>query len=149
MSAEKEEVSRDNLLLDNALCTKIAKKYFPFGFENLMPKSLKDLCGDLQGKLKRHFHHHKTYIETTKKCDTKPDQDEFCEENDDDTMHIDEFPQLIDNVRVPNIIMLGKTGAGKSFFGSGLFGAENPDKGLKNIIFIFPIQNSFRGFSNK
>ena len=51
-------------------------------------------------------------------------------------MHIDEFPQLIDNVRVPNIIMLGKTGAGKSFFGSGLFGAENPDKGLKNIILI-------------
>ena len=44
-------------------------------------------------------------------------------------MLIEDFPQFIENVRVPNIIMLGKTGAGKSYFGSGLFGAENPDQG--------------------
>ena len=44
-------------------------------------------------------------------------------------MQIQNFPESINNVRVPNIILLGKTGAGKSFFGSGLFGAENPDKG--------------------
>ena len=44
-------------------------------------------------------------------------------------MQIEDFPQSIENSRVPNIIMLGKTGAGKSFFGSGLFGAEDPDKG--------------------
>ena len=47
-------------------------------------------------------------------------------------MHIEDFPQSIDNVRVPNVIMLGKTGAGKSFFGSGLFGAEDPDKGISS-----------------
>ena len=46
-------------------------------------------------------------------------------------MHIQDFPEFVNNSRVPNIILLGKTGAGKSFFGSGLFGAENPDKGLK------------------
>ena len=49
LSAEKDELIKKNLLLDNALCSKISKKYFPFGFENLMPQSLKNLCGDLQG----------------------------------------------------------------------------------------------------
>ena len=52
LSSEKDELIKNNLLLDNALCSKISKKYFPFGFENLMPQSLKDLCGDLQGNLK-------------------------------------------------------------------------------------------------
>ena len=68
-------------------------------------------------------------LEQTKKCESKSDQDEFCEGRDEDTMLIEDFPQFIENVRVPNIIMLGKTGAGKSYFGSGLFGAENPDQG--------------------
>ena len=72
-------------------------------------------------------------IDITKKCESNSDQDEFCEERDEDTMHIEDFPQSIDNVRVPNIIMLGKTGAGKSFFGSGLFGAEDPDKGNPQV----------------
>ena len=54
LSNEKDELIKNNLLLDNALCSKISKKYFPFGFENLMPQSLKDLCGDLQGNLEKY-----------------------------------------------------------------------------------------------
>ena len=53
LSSEKDDLIKNNLLLDNALCSKISKKYFPFGFENLMPQSLKDLCGDLQGDFKK------------------------------------------------------------------------------------------------
>ena len=52
LTAEKDELIKNNLLKDNALCSKISKKYIPFGFENLMPQSLKDLCGDLKGNLK-------------------------------------------------------------------------------------------------
>ena len=31
--------------------------------------------------------------------------------------------------KVPNIMMLGKTGAGKSFFGNGIIGEKDPEKG--------------------
>ena len=102
--------------MNNALCTKITEQFLPFGFENLIPESLKDLCGELQV--------------ITKECETESDQDELCKENEETSVQIEEFPEFIDNVRVPNIILLGKTGAGKSFFGSGLFGAENPDLGV-------------------
>ena len=54
LSTEKDELIKNNLLLDNALCSKISKKYVPFGFENLMPQLLKNLCGDLQGNLEKY-----------------------------------------------------------------------------------------------
>ena len=91
----------------------------------------------------------KKILEITKKCESKSDKDEFCEERDEDAMHIEDFPQSIGNARVPNIIMLGKTGAGKSFFGSGLFGAEDPDKGRPQVYQKFLIIILFRGFSNE
>ena len=43
------------------------------------------------------------------------------------------LPTEINSKRVPNIIMLGPTGAGKSFFGNGLFGVEKPEEGKINI----------------
>ena len=44
-------------------------------------------------------------------------------------------------MRVPNIIMLGPTGAGKSFFGNGLFGEKNPEEGtiIKFLVSILAI----------
>ena len=49
LSSGKDALIRRNVQLDMALCSKFSKEYFPLGFENLMPQSLKDLCGDLQG----------------------------------------------------------------------------------------------------
>ena len=39
------------------------------------------------------------------------------------------LPKQINSKRVPNIILLGVTGVGKSFFGNGLFGLQNPEAG--------------------
>ena len=48
------------------------------------------------------------------------------------------LPTEINSKRVPNIIMLGPTGAGKSFFGNGLFGEKNPEEGtIISILFLY------------
>ena len=74
----------------------------------------------------------KIIIEIATECYS--DRYQFSEERGQEAMHIEDFPQSIDNVRVPNIILLGNTGAGKSFFGSGLFGVQDPDEGEKHLL---------------
>ena len=44
------EISQNNLHLNYALCSRIGRKYIPFGFQNLLPESLTNFCGALQGK---------------------------------------------------------------------------------------------------
>ena len=37
---------------------------------------------------------------------------------------------VIDDSSVANVVILGQTGVGKSYFANGLFGNENPDEGF-------------------
>ena len=65
-------------------------------------------------------------------CETK--QLETSSHCNSTTTKSSNLPTEINSKRVPNIIMLGPTGAGKSFFGNGLFGVEKPEEGKINLI---------------
>jgi hypothetical protein len=51
-----------------------------------------------------------------------------CEINYDETRGFEDHSRATDmkGDRIPNIIMLGATGSGKSYYGNGLLGAQNP-----------------------
>ena len=61
------------------------------------------------------------------------------------------LPTKINSKRVPNIIMLGPTGAGKSFFGNGLFGEKQPEEGtiIKFFVFFFQAITEDKNLSSK
>ena len=61
-----------------------------------------------------------------KPCGKEPETQSHCNST---TSQSSNLPTEVNSKRVPNIIMLGPTGAGKSFFGNGLFGFQNPAEG--------------------
>merc|ERR1711953_1312553 len=98
---------------DSQLCGKISEKYLPFGLETTIPQNLLKFCKDL--------------TDMTETCAIK--QLETASHCNSTSSQSSNLPTKIDSKRVPNIIMLGPTGAGKSFFGNGLFGVEKPEVG--------------------
>ena len=60
-------------------------------------------------------------------CETK--QLETSSNCNSTTSKSSNLPTEVNSNRVPNIILLGPTGAGKSSFGNGLFGVEKPEEG--------------------
>ena len=71
----------------------------------------------------------------TKTCGKQLETQSHCNSTTSQSSYL---PTEINSKRVPNIIMLGPTGAGKSFFGNGLFGIQNPKEGkiILNDLFI-------------
>ena len=64
---------------------------------------------------------------------------EFSSHSNSSTSKSSYLPTEINSKRIPNIILLGPTGAGKSFFGSGLFGVEDPGEGKIDLICLISV----------
>ena len=107
------EQMQARLMADDDFCFNIETKYKPFGIEG--PVGLN--CHE--------------YGETFSRCKlSDPDEyDSSCEAGEE--LPTENIPRMKDENGddVPNIVILGNTGVGKSFYGNGILGSENPDSG--------------------
>ena len=104
--------------LDAEFCQRLKNNYAPFGLDDKKPDRLD--C-DI---IKNHNFD----------CPEDDNYNPDCERGEAVTNNLQEPVYEIEyigrkNIRVPNIVVLGQTGAGKSYFSNGLMGYKNPDKG--------------------
>jgi energy-coupling factor transporter ATP-binding protein EcfA2 len=103
--------NKNNEKMDHVLCRRFQEKYAPFGFADKKPQSL--VCDKME-------------IDAPS-CAVTQEFNPECEKRTDKTDH-----QLIDQIdgeKIPNIVILGQTGSGKSYFANGLIGYQDPDSG--------------------
>merc|ERR1711937_463980 len=98
--------------LDAEFCHRIKNNYAPFGLDEYKPDRLK--CDVIE---------HDKFD-----CPEEEHYNPECEEKGE-KVNLQEPVYEIEGVRVPNIVILGQTGAGKSYFSNGLMGYRFPDKG--------------------
>jgi hypothetical protein len=97
--------------LDQKFCQKMSQTYGPLSFEK--PVSL-DCDYEIRSG--------------ARSCGDADTYDPKCEQGEKE-IPLEPLEQ-IDGERVPNIVIIGKTGAGKSYFCNGLMGYEHPDEGV-------------------
>jgi GTPase SAR1 family protein len=98
---------------ESIFCDKIKRLYQPFGLNSMIPNGLN--CNLLDDDDDFHCNKH---IEFDSSCGNNAGHDQPPPK------------PAIDDSSVANVVILGQTGVGKSYFANGLFGNENPDEGF-------------------